>query len=80
MLKVVGVLAAGVTAIEKLIVCVSAGEVESEAVIAKVDVPLAVGVPDSTPALESVSPAGRLPDETVQLYGVVPPVAANVTL
>jgi len=32
-----------------------------------VELPLAVGVPDNTPPLESVSPAGRLPEDTDQL-------------
>ena len=39
-----------------------------------------VGVPLKTPAEESVSPAGSAPENTDQLYGVVPPVAANVWL
>jgi hypothetical protein len=30
----------------------------------KVELPLAVGVPEITPALERVSPAGRFPDAT----------------
>ena len=38
----------------------------------------AVAVPDSTPALESVSPGGRLVADQLT-YGVVPPLAANVT-
>ena len=40
---------------------------------------IAVGVPAMTP-LEafSVSPAGKAPAETVQVYGVVPPEAASV--
>jgi hypothetical protein len=33
----------------------------SVTVTLKVEVPLAVGVPEITPALESVSPAGKLP-------------------
>jgi hypothetical protein len=32
-----------------------------------VDVPVTVGVPEMTPLLDSVSPDGRLPDETLQL-------------
>jgi hypothetical protein len=43
----------------------------------KLAVPVAVGVPLSTPAADRPRPAGSVPAETNQLYGVVPPVAAN---
>ena len=46
----------------------------------KLETPAAVGVPLKTPAEDSVSPAGSAPENTDQLYGVVPPVAANVWL
>ena len=36
-----------------------------------------VGVPEIVPVLVRVKPAGRFPEETVQLYGVVPPEAAS---
>lgn len=42
--------------------------------------PVAEGVPEITPVLESVSPAGRLPETIDHIYGVVPPVAVNVAL
>jgi hypothetical protein len=42
-------------------------------------VPTASGVPDSTPALESDMPAGRLP-ATVHVYDDVPPEADSVEL
>jgi hypothetical protein len=45
-----------------------------------VAVPFAVGVPEITPALDSVSPAGRLPDAIDQLYPGVPPLALSVAL
>jgi hypothetical protein len=45
----------------------------------KVELPAVVGVPDSTPAELSVRPAGREPEFTDQVYGVVPPVAVRVT-
>jgi hypothetical protein len=41
-------------------------------------VPACVGVPEITPELEMVSPEGKLPFVTDQLYGAVPPVAAKV--
>jgi hypothetical protein len=37
----------------------------------------AAGVPVITPAALKVKPAGRVPDATAQVYGVVPPVAAS---
>ena len=44
----------------------------------KLAVPVAVGVPLTTPALDKVRPAGRLPTVTDHVYGGVPPVAARV--
>ena len=44
----------------------------------KLAVPAAVGVPLRTPPLLKLNPAGKLPDASDQLYGVVPPVAAKV--
>ena len=49
------------------------------ALTVKLDVPSAVGVPDITPALESVKPLGKLPLVIVHVMGVVP-VACNVWL
>ena len=45
----------------------------------KLDVPVAVGVPVMAPD-EAVreSPAGREPEEIAHVYGLVPPLAANV--
>ena len=39
--------------------------------------PAAVGVPEIVPAVERVSPAGRVPLASVQVYGGVPPDAAS---
>jgi hypothetical protein len=46
----------------------------------KVEVPAVVGVPLIAPPVDRESPAGRDPEETDQLYGCVPPVAASVLL
>ena len=46
----------------------------------KVKVPVALGVPERTPAVESVSPVGRVPLDFVKVYGLVPPLAVNVAL
>ncbi len=43
-------------------------------------VPAAVGVPEITPEVESVNPAGRVPELIVHVYGVIPPVAVRVAL
>jgi hypothetical protein len=42
--------------------------------------PVCVGVPLSTPAEESVIPAGSDPDASAHVYGGVPPVAARAAL
>jgi hypothetical protein len=58
---------AAATTIEKPTDAVSAdGEVESVTRMVKLEVPEAVGVPESAPEGESVSPAGRDPELTVQ--------------
>ena len=41
----------------------------------KVAVPVALGVPVMAPAVLRLKPLGRLPDEIIQVYGVVPPLA-----
>ena len=43
-----------------------------------VAVPAAVGVPDSVPEFESVTPEGREPPAIDQVYGDLPPAIANV--
>ena len=50
----------------------------SVARIVNVDGPAVVGVPDRTPVLESVSPAGRVPTVTANAYGVAPPLPTIV--
>ena len=45
--------------------------------IVNVDVAAVVGVPDSVPPCDTDNPAGRVPDDTLQLYGGVPPEAAR---
>src|SRR5215471_11363985 len=46
----------------------------------KVDKPVPVGVPDRTPLVANERPVGNEPDASVQVYGVIPPVAVNVKL
>jgi hypothetical protein len=46
----------------------------------KVDVPLPVGVPEITPAPDSVRPVGKLPDANDHVYPGVPPVALKDVL
>jgi hypothetical protein len=58
---------------------VCAGSPLSVTVTVKVDIPLAVGVPEIVPVVEaSVSPAGRLPEVTDHVYCGVPPLACRV--
>jgi hypothetical protein len=55
--------APGATTIESLTDLVCAGLSASATVAVKLDVPLAVGVPEIRPVLEAkLSPAGRLPE------------------
>lgn len=46
----------------------------------KVKLPVALGVPERTPAVESDSPVGRVPLDFVNVYGLVPPLPVNVVL
>jgi hypothetical protein len=61
-------------------VCVCAGELLSVTATVKFELPLAVGVPEITPAFDSVRPAGRLPEEIDHVYPGVPPLALSVKL
>ena len=66
-------------AMEKLAVALLAGDAESTTLIVKEVVPAAVGVPEMIPVEDAnVRPPGNEPEDTDQVYGVVPPVAANV--
>lgn len=47
----------------------------------KLNVPAVKGVPLMTPVLVfRLTPPGRLPADTDQVYGIVPPLACNVAL
>jgi len=61
-------------------VAVCAGDPESVTVTVNEVVPAAVGVPESTPAVLSVRPAGSVPVVTAQVSAPVPPVATSVKL
>jgi hypothetical protein len=52
--------------------------VESVTFAEKLKDPDAVGVPEIVPAADKVTPAGSVPEARLQLYGVVPPLAAKV--
>jgi hypothetical protein len=61
------------------VVLAAVGVCESVARMVKLAVPSVVGVPVIAPVGEfSISPAGRLPAETVQEYGVTPPDACRL--
>jgi hypothetical protein len=60
---------------------VCTGLLLSDTETVKLEVPPLVGVPEVAPVADAkLSPAGRLPDETDHLYGLVPPVALKVPL
>jgi hypothetical protein len=65
------------TTIERATDLVCAGLPASVTVAVKLEVPLAVGVPEIEPDDERLSPAGRLPAVMDQLYGEVPPLACR---
>jgi hypothetical protein len=50
------------TVIDSDMLAVCAGELESATDTVNVELPFAVGVPEITPPLDIVSPAGRLPE------------------
>jgi len=52
----------------------------SVALMLKLNGPPAVAVPERTPALESVKPAGNVPEVTEYVYGDVPPDAVSVVV
>jgi len=58
-------------------VALCAGELESVTLTVNEDVPVVVGVPLICPELLRLNPAGRDPELTDQLYGVLPPLAAS---
>jgi hypothetical protein len=61
--------------------CVAVCAVESVTLAVKLNVPAVVGVPEIDPLAEaSVRPAGNAPELMFQLYGVVPPLAANAVV
>ena len=76
-LKVIAWLAAAIVML-KLAEAVVAGEPESVTFIVKLKVPAVVGVPEIVPVADRVRPPGKAPELMLQLYGVVPPVAASV--
>jgi hypothetical protein len=66
--------------IDSCAVAVSCGDPLSATPIVKLTVPVVVGVPEITPALDSVNPVGKLlPDASDHVYPGVPPVAARET-
>jgi hypothetical protein len=66
-LTVVIVSAAADTVIDSCDDAVCAGDSLSFTATVNVEVPVAVGVPEITPALDIVNPAGRLPEERVHV-------------
>ena len=63
---------------EKLADLVRAGLSASATVTVKLNVPVAVGVPEITPEVVArVSPEGRAPDVIDQAYGAMPPLACR---
>lgn len=55
--------------------CVAVPAMLSVTLATKLKVPVAVGVPDKTPALLNDVPGGTVPERTENVYGGVPPLA-----
>jgi hypothetical protein len=76
-----GVTAAATVMLNACAAVCAVGAVESVTFAVKLNVPAVVGVPEIVPlAAASVRPAGNAPELMLQLYGVVPPLAANVVV
>jgi hypothetical protein len=56
------------------------GVAESVTWTVKLEVPDVVGVPESTPEVLKLRPAGREPTVTDQEYGGIPPLAVRLVL
>jgi hypothetical protein len=67
----------GLAATTRLNVLVTTRFESSVTLTEKVEVPDAVGVPESTPDGDRDSPAGRVPEATAHVYDL-PPVATSV--
>jgi len=75
----IGVTAAATVMLNACVAVCRVGAVESVTLTAKLNVPAVVGVPEIVPlAAAIVRPAGNVPELMLQLYGVVPPLAANI--
>jgi hypothetical protein len=72
------VTAAATARVNDLLAVCAVGFVESVTLAVKLKEPDAVGVPEIVPADDNVSPPGSAPELMLQLYGVVPPLAASV--
>jgi len=62
----------------RLAVALCKGELESVTLTVNDEVPDAVGVPETWPEGERVSPGGNEPAVMDQLYGAVPPLTDKV--
>ena len=72
--------AAAIVMLNDCVAVCAVGEVESVTLAVKLKEPAVVGVPEIVPAAESDRPAGKAPEVMLQLYGVVPPLAAKVVV
>jgi hypothetical protein len=65
------------TVIDSNTLTLCAGDPLSLTDTVNVALPVALGVPEITPALESARPAGKLPEVSVHVYPGVPPLALS---
>ena len=69
---------AGFTAMLSCFVAVSAGLPESATCTVKVEVPVAVGVPEITPLALRLNPLGSVPEAKLHVRAPTPPLACSV--
>ena len=76
-----GATAAAIVRVNDFAADCAVGAVESVTLAVKLNDPAVVGVPEIVPlAAAIVRPAGNVPELMLQLYGVVPPLAANIVV
>ena len=76
-----GVTGATTTGIETVVVADCTEGLESITVTPKVKLPADMGVPEIAPeAADTLRPGGSCPEDTLQVYGAVPPAMVRVPL
>jgi hypothetical protein len=78
--KSIDVADAATTGRETVVVADCTEELESTTVTAKEKLPAVVGVPEIAPEAATPRPGASWPEDTLQVYGAVPPVTEKAPL